>query len=70
VAWGSASSESRAEERTWQKKKRDRKSEEHQVYGVNLKTIGGNSASYLTARIARDNPAVLEEMKAGREAHE
>jgi hypothetical protein len=29
-------------------------------------TDGGTSAAYLTAKIARDNPAVLEEMKAGK----
>lgn len=29
-------------------------------------TMGGTSVSYLTSRIARDNPAVLEEMKAGK----
>lgn len=42
------------------------KEEENKVDNINLKTIGGTSSSYLTARIARDNPAVLEEMKTGK----
>jgi hypothetical protein len=33
----------------------DRKSDEHQVYGANLK-LDGNNASYRTAKIARDCP--------------
>lgn len=32
---------------------------------IKSSTTGGTSASYLTARLARDFPAVLEEMKAG-----
>jgi hypothetical protein len=43
----------------------DRKSEEIQVDNINLKSTGGTSSEYLTARIARDNPAILEKMKAG-----
>ena len=30
-----------------------------------VKPIGGNSADYLTARIARDHPGILERMRAG-----
>ena len=44
----------------------DRKSKKLQVDNIKLKEVGGTSASYLTARIARDCPAVLEEMKAGK----
>ncbi|MDP9355965.1 MAG: hypothetical protein M3R02_11930 [Chloroflexota bacterium] len=37
-----------------------------QVDSVNLPhTDGGTSADYLTARIARDHPAILERMRAG-----
>ncbi len=46
----------------------DRRSEvakEFQVDVVNLKTKGGNDADYLTARIARDRPDILERMTAG-----
>jgi len=42
----------------------DRKSEEHQVQSDNVTLIGrGNSADYLTARIARDRPDILERMR-------
>lgn len=40
--------------------------EENKVDNINLKTVGGTSSSYLTARIARDCPEVLEKMKAGK----
>jgi hypothetical protein len=44
----------------------DRKSEErNQVDNINLKTPGGTQAAYLTARIARDNPKILERLKKG-----
>jgi hypothetical protein len=42
----------------------DRKSEAYQGNGVTLKERGNNTG-YLTARIARDRPDVLEQMKAG-----
>jgi len=32
----------------------------------NVNSLGGNNADYLTARIARDHPEVLEDMKAGK----
>jgi hypothetical protein len=41
----------------------DRKSEQFQAYNVSLKH--GNNPEYLTARIARDRPDILERMKAG-----
>ncbi len=41
----------------------DRKSD-IQVDNVNLNK-GGENSEYLTARIARDNPEILERMKAG-----
>jgi hypothetical protein len=41
----------------------DRKTD--QVANGNLKGAGSNNAVYLTARIARDHPAILERMKAG-----
>ena len=41
----------------------DRKTEEHQVKQLNAQ---GPPSEYLTARIARDCPAVLEKMKAGK----
>jgi hypothetical protein len=46
---------------------RPEKSAGDNVDNINLKaTGGGTSSSYLTARIARDNPGVLEDMKAGK----
>ena len=36
-----------------------------QVDDVNLLSQGGNQVSYLTARIKRDHPEILERMKAG-----
>jgi hypothetical protein len=44
----------------------NRKSEEAQVDNINLKSAGRTFSSSLTARIARDNPTVLEKMKAGK----
>jgi len=43
----------------------NRKNEEIQVCNSNLKVKGGTN-EYYTARIARDCPAVLEEMKEGK----
>jgi hypothetical protein len=35
------------------------------AYNVNSTSAAGNNAEYLTARIARDRPDILERMKAG-----
>ena len=43
----------------------DRASPTNQVDYVILKHDGGNNADYLTARIARDRPDILDRMKAG-----
>lgn len=46
------------------KQGRQSKLDNCQVYGNEIQ--GGNNASYLTARIARDRPDILDEMKRGK----
>lgn len=43
----------------------DRKTIQYNNYNVDIPSIQGTSPEYLTARIARDRPDILERMKAG-----
>ena len=43
----------------------DRKTEQYNNYNTDSPTVQGTSPEYLTARIARDRPDILERMKAG-----